>query len=216
MRTLFLLLLLANLTLFGYIQLDNMSVGEGVRLHQQLQPDKIRVLTPQQVAALGPEKAASLADVCAEWGPFNEIDRVRALADLEPLGLGRLVSTRRSEPPASFWVFIAPFTSRASAERRVADLKSQGVTDVSVVDSGNQRFAISLGVFRTEDGANALAADLVRRGFANVRAGPRPQPGNLASLVIRDPPATAIARLKDLQAGYAGAEVRIGSCEKTS
>ena len=216
MRTLFLLLLLANLTLFGYIKLDNMSVGEGVRLHQQLQPEKIRVLTPQQVAALGPEKAASLADVCAEWGPFNETDRVRALADLEPLGLGRLVSTRRTEAPTSFWVFIAPFTSRASAERRVADLKSQGVNDVSVVDSGNQRFAISLGVFRSEDAANALAADLVRRGFANVRAGPRPQPGNVALLVIRDPPATAIARLKDLQAGYAGAEVRIGNCEKTS
>ena len=216
MRTLFLLLLLANLTLFGYIQLDNMSVGEGVRLHQQLQPEKIRVLTPQQVAALGPEKTASLADVCAEWGPFSDTDRVRALADLEPLGLGRLVSTRRVDAPASFWVYIAPFTSRASAERRVADLRAQGVTDVSVVDTGNQRFAISLGVFRTEDAANGLAADLVRRGFANVRSGPRPQPGNLSSVVIRDPPAAAIARLKDLQAGYAGADVRIGNCEKTS
>ena len=95
MRTLFFLLLLANLTLFGYIALDNMSSGEGVRLQQQLQPEKIRVLTPQQVAALGPEKTASLADVCAEWGPFTDTERVRALADLEPLGLGRLVTSRK-------------------------------------------------------------------------------------------------------------------------
>lgn len=216
MRTLFLLLLLANFTLFGYIQLDNMSTGEGVRLHQQLQPENIRVLTPQQVAALGPEKTASLADVCAEWGPFSENDRVRALADLEPLGLGRLISTKRLDSPTSFWVYIAPFSSRIAAERGVAVLRAQGITDVSVVDSGNGRFAISLGVFRTEDAANGLAADLVGRGITNVRAGPRPQPGNVATLVIRDPPAAAIARLKDLQSGYAGADVRIGNCDKTS
>ena len=216
MRTLFLLLLLANLTLFGYIQLDKMSTGEGVRLREQLQPDKVRVLTPQQVAALGPEKTASLADVCAEWGPLNDTDRVRALADLEPLGLGRLVSTRRVDAPAGYWVYIAPFGSRSAAERRVAELRAQGISDISVVDTGNQRFAISLGVFRAEDPANGLAADLVRRGFANVRSGPRPQPGAVSTVVIRDPPAAAIARLKDLQRAYPGADVRIGNCDRTS
>ena len=79
MRTLFFLLLLANLTLFGFIKLDSMSAGEGVRLAQQVQPDKIKLLTPQQVAALGPSKAAALANVCLEWGPFGEIERARAL-----------------------------------------------------------------------------------------------------------------------------------------
>ena len=148
MRTLFFLLLLANLTLFGYITLDNMNGGEGVRLHQQLQPEKIRVLTPQQVAALGPEKTASLADVCAEWGPFTDTERVRALADLEPLGLGRLITSKKLE---------------ASSARVTA-----------------------------------------RQG-----------PGSLTSLVIRDPPSNAIGRLKELQAAYPSAEVRIGTCDKT-
>ena len=75
MRTLVLLLLLANLTLFAYIKLDSLSTGEGVRLSQQVQPDKITLLTPQQVAALGPAKMSALADVCVEWGPLTEGDK---------------------------------------------------------------------------------------------------------------------------------------------
>jgi len=54
MRTLVFLLLLANLTLFAYTRLDSAGGGEGVRLTQQVQPDKIKLLTPQEVAALGP------------------------------------------------------------------------------------------------------------------------------------------------------------------
>ena len=50
MRTLVFLLLLANLTLLGYTKLDSLGTGEGVRLAQQVQPDKIVLLSPQQVA----------------------------------------------------------------------------------------------------------------------------------------------------------------------
>ena len=67
MRTVVLLLLLANLSLFTYIKLDNLGGGEAVRLNEQVRPDQIRILSPQQVAALVPAKVASLADVCLEW-----------------------------------------------------------------------------------------------------------------------------------------------------
>ena len=95
MRTVLVLLLLANLTLFAYTRLDGGSSGEAVRLSEQVQPDKIKLLTPQEVAALGPAKVASLADVCVEWGPFSDAERAKVLADLEPLGIGKLTSTRR-------------------------------------------------------------------------------------------------------------------------
>src|SRR5437762_12998274 len=88
-------LVIANLTLFFYTRLDNASRGESARLKQQIQPDKIKLLTPPQVAALGPAKMAALADVCIEWGPFSEVERAKAMADLEPLQLGRLLSQRR-------------------------------------------------------------------------------------------------------------------------
>jgi hypothetical protein len=94
MRTVVLLLLLANLTFFGFARLDSGSTGE---TSQQLQPEKIKLLTPQQVAALGPDKAAALPDVCVDWGPFADADRARALTDLEPLALGRLLTQRRAD-----------------------------------------------------------------------------------------------------------------------
>ena len=85
MRIVIVLLLLANLTLYLYTRLDT-GGGEAMLLQDQVQPDKIKLLTPQQVAALGPAKVAALADVCVEWGPFSDVDRTRALAELEPLG----------------------------------------------------------------------------------------------------------------------------------
>src|SRR3954463_15374153 len=97
MRMLVYLLLLANVTFFAYSKLDAMGSGEGVRLSQQVQPEKIKLLSSQQVAALGPAKVASLADVCAEWGPFNEDDRFRALAGLQSLDLARLLSQKKVE-----------------------------------------------------------------------------------------------------------------------
>src|SRR3982074_1824956 len=103
MRTLVFLLLLANLTLFGYIKLDSVGAGEGVRLSQQIQPEKIKLLTTQQVAALGPAKVASLADVCVEWGPMSEADRVRAQTRLEPLELGKLGTPNKVEMNAYYW-----------------------------------------------------------------------------------------------------------------
>ena len=99
MRTLVILLLLANLTLFAYTRLDSAG-GEGVRLREQVRPDKIKLLSPQEVAALGPASAASLADVCLEWGPFADADRARALAELDSLGLSKLVSQKRVETGA--------------------------------------------------------------------------------------------------------------------
>jgi len=216
MRTLFFLLLLANLTLFGFIKLDNMTGGEAVRLAQQVQPDKIKLLTPQQVAALGPAKVAALADVCVEWGPFSEAERVRAQSSIEPLDLGKLITQKKIEVIANYWLFLPPAATKAAADRRVDELKAQGVREASVVDSGAQRLAISLGAFRTEEAAQARMNTLKGQGVTNIKVGQRTQSVQQTALVVRDPPAPIVVRLKELQGGFPGTEVKIGTCEKTS
>ena len=204
MRTVVVLLLLANLALAGYIWLDSASGGEGVRLKQQVRPDAIKLLSPQEVAALGPAKAAALADVCLEWGPFGEVERVRALADVEPLALGKLLSQRRVESATGYWVYLPPFANKAAADKRAGELRSAGIKDVFVIDGGAQRFALSLGVFRTEDAANAHLADLARQGVTGAKTGPRQQVVVQTMLVIRDPQQPVIARLRDLAPAYPG------------
>ena len=214
MRTLVFLLLLANLTLFGYIRLDSAGGGEGVRLSQQLQPDKIKLLTPQQVAALGPAKVASLADVCVEWGPMSDADRARAQTRLEPLDLGKLVTQRKVEVIANYWVFIPPLANKAAVDKRVAELKTQDVRDILPVELGPQRLAISLGVFRTEEAAQARLEALKAQGVKTAKVGSRAQSVQQTVLVVRDPPAQAMARLKEMQSDFQGSEIRVGSCER--
>ena len=214
MRTVVIFLLLANLTFFAFTRLDATSEGEAVRLVEQVQPEKIKLLTPQQVAALGPAKVAALADVCLEFGPLTEADRTRALADLESLALGKLLTQKRIETTTSFWVYLPPAPSRAEADRRVADLRIRGLGDVAVVDAGPQRNAVSLGLFQTEDAANSRLAEALKLGAANAKVGPRQQVIANTMLVIRDPQAQVVARLRDLMSAYPGTEAKVGNCDK--
>ena len=216
MRILVFLLLLANATLFLYIELDNVGGGEAARLNQQVQPDKIKLLTPQQVAALGPAKIAALADVCVEWGPLSETDRARAETGLAALQLGRLLSQKKIEAVANYWVFLPPLANKPAVDKRVGELKAQGIKDVAAVDSGPQRYAISLGVFRTEEAAQTRLVSLQEQGITTAKLGQRAQAVQQLALVVRDPPAAVIVRLKELQADFSGSQIKIGSCDQTT
>ena len=213
MRTAVLLLILANVILFGYARLDRAAQSEAGRLAAQVQPDRIRVLTSQQVAALAPGKVAALADVCVEWGPFSDADRVRAQADIEPLQIGRLVSQRPvTAADSMWWVNTGPVASRAAADKRAAELRLLAIDDLSVVDSGKGQFTVSLGMFRTEAAANARVEALATRGVAGTRAEPRQTGVAQSMLVVRDPPQPAVARMQELQSQYPGSDIKVGSC----
>jgi len=216
MRTAVLLLLLANLAFFAFSHVGGSDGGEAARLKQQVRPELIKLMTPPQVAALGPAKMAALADVCIEWGPFSDTDRSKALADLDSLQLGRLLSQRRVDLDSTYWVNVGPFTSRGAADRRLTELRSQGVSDVSTVDIGRGQYAVSLGVYRTEQAANTRADALGRQGITGARVEPRQQLFTQTMLVVRDPQQPVVARIRDLQPQYSGSDLRIGACPSTS
>jgi len=208
--------LLANLTLFLYTKLDSLGSGEAVRLSQQVQPDKITLLAPQQVAALGPAKVATLADVCVEWGPLSDGDKARALASLEPLDLARLISQKKVEVVTNYWVFIPPAANRPAADRRMAELRDNGVKDLLLIDNGPQRFAVALGAFQNEAAAQARLDALQAQGVKTAKVGARAQAVTQTDLVVRDPPAPAVTRLKELQAAFPGTDIKIGTCDKAA
>ncbi|MEO6565710.1 MAG: SPOR domain-containing protein [Casimicrobiaceae bacterium] len=215
MRIVLILLLLANLTLYAYTRLDSGS-SEAVLLQDQIQPDKIKLLSPQQVAALGPAKVAALADVCIEWGPLADPERTRALADVEPLALGRLLTQKRVEFDSGYWVTVGPFSNRGTAETRVTEFRRQGAKDLAIADAGRGQFAVSFGTFRTEAAAVARADELAALGINVAKVQPRGAAITQTLLVIRDPQQPVVARLKDLQAQYPGTEVKVGACERTT
>ena len=214
MRIVVYLLLLANLTFFIFTKLDG-GGGEGLRLTQQVQPEKIKLLTPQEVAALGPAKVASLADVCVEFGPLSDADRAKALTDLEPLGLGKLLSQRRMDIENTFWTSLGPFPNRNAADARVAELKKQNVKDMSVVDAGRGQFAVSFGVYRTEQAAVSRAEELAALGVKLAKVQPRQQTLTQTMLVVRDPQQPVVVKLKDMLTQYPGTDVKVGTCAQS-
>jgi hypothetical protein len=214
MRVILILLLLANAALFALTRLDKVAAGEPQRLAEQVQPDKIKLLTAREVAQLNPAKTAALADVCVEWGPLSDAEQRRALAEIAPLNLGTLLSQRRVESEA-FLVALNGFASRAAAERRAGELRARGVADVAVVERGGNAL-LSLGVFRTEQAANGRADALAQAGITGTRVSPRTGGVVQTLIVVRDPPQPAMARLRELAPAYPGTEIRVGACERAS
>lgn len=185
MRALFLLLVLANIAFFawsGYFAPSDAAI-DTAPLARQIDPDKLRVLRPgeqpaaSKPAAMQPKApAATAAEVasCLEWGSFTLTDTPKAEKALEALSLGSRLSQRRTEELAAWWVFIPPQANRQAAAKKAAELKSLGVDDYFVVgEEGPFRWAVSLGVFRTEDAAKARYAALRSLGVRSAQLGPR-------------------------------------------
>jgi len=216
MRTVLVLLLLANITLFAYTRLDSFGGGEPARIAEQVDPAKIKILSAREVAALGPAKVASLADVCLEWGPLSDAERARALGELAPLNLGTLLTQRRVDLEGAWSPSLGPFATRPQAERRLADARTKGVADAAIADNGKGAFVVVFGVFRTEALAAVRSEALVQAGVAGARPAQRAQPVAGSMLVVRDPSQPVVNRMKELQSAYPGTDLRVGTCEQKS
>ncbi|HVC11730.1 MAG TPA: SPOR domain-containing protein [Burkholderiales bacterium] len=243
MRALFLLLLLANLAFFAWSRyLAPHPVGTDPRpLAQQIDPGALRILTPAALAAMAPSKpkpasaaaagaptaapaapaattpATALAAplVCMEWGAVPPGDATRAAQALAPLGLGSRLSQRTASGAQSWWVFIPPQPSLQGAQRKAAELKALGVDDYFIVqDQGPERWAISLGVFRSEAAAQARLEALRAKKVHSAQAGPRASQGEQLWYVVSEVDPTLRARLQQIAQDFPGTELR--ECESAA
>ena len=191
MRVLFLLLVLANVAFFGWARLvaPGGAGADPAPLGRQIAPEKLRVVRPEDLARLPAGKtiiattppSASTPPApplkCLEWGPFGPAEAARAEAALAPLALGERLAQRKGEEPAAWWVFIPPAgngNARQAALRKAGELKKLGVNDYFIVqEEGSNRWSVSLGVFRSEEAAQARLAALRDLGVRSARVGPR-------------------------------------------
>ena len=136
-------------------------------------------------------------------------DAPRAEQALESLGLGARVAQRRSEEQAGWWVFIPPQVNRQSALRKAAELKELGVEDYFVVqEDGAYRWALSLGVFRTEEAAQARLAVVRGQGVRTARVGARETVVPKVWLQVKGVDAPLQLRLKEIARQVEGSELK--------
>ena len=235
MRALFLLLVLANMIFFAwwrYFAPTDAAI-DTTPLARQIDADKLRVLrpgeqpapasksasaSPQAPAPLAapqpvpqPAPAAALAELasCMEWGSFTLTDAPKAEKALEGLSLGSRLSQRRTEELAAWWVFIPPQPNRQTAAKKAAELKSLGVDDYFVVgEDGPFRWAVSLGVFRTEDAARARLSALRSRGVRSAQIGPRETMVPKVWLQVKGVEPALKSSLEEIARSVEGSELR--------
>ena len=177
MRSLFFLLVLANLLFYawhaGYIGPGDTQKGEAERLTMQITPEKIRLLSADEVKKIA-DAGRARNNVCFDWGTFPAQEAEKAGEALATLNLGSRLQTRTVEETAGWWVFLPPQGSKPNADKKVDELKALGVSDFFIVqEDGANKFAVSLGVFRTEDAAKNYLAAVTAKGVKTARSGER-------------------------------------------
>ena len=215
MRALFLLLLLANLAFYAWSRYGAPADAlDPVPAARPIEPDKLKLVAPaalpQSVAVKKPAVApAAVASACIEWGSFTLADAPRAEKALEPLALGPRLAQRRTEETAAWWVFMPPQGNRQAAVRKAAELKGLGVEEYFIVqEEGEYRWALSLGVFRSEEAAQARLAALRAQGVRTARVGPRETGVPKIWLQVKSVDAPLQARLKEIARQIDGSELR--------
>jgi hypothetical protein len=219
-RAFFLLLVLANLGFFAWSAFlaPEETTSDPRPMRSQIDPARIRVLaspagTPQAVPAAKPKPATDAASAipaaCMEWGSFTIADTPAAEKALEPLALGAKFSLRRAEELAGWWVYMPPQGSRQAAQKKTLELKGMGVDDWFIVnDEGKWRFAVSLGVFRTEEAAKNHLEALKAKGVRTAQAGERELQVPKNWLQVRGADAALLSRWREIAANYPATEIR--------
>jgi hypothetical protein len=212
MRALFLLMVLANLAFLVWARYLSPPDGDPRPLERQIEPEKLGVIPAAEVAKLPPAQkkpvpAPPLA--CVEWGSFAPADVPRAEKLLEPLALGARLAQRRADEVAGWWVHIPPQQTRQAAISKASELKGFGVQDYFIVtEEGPYRWAVSLGVFRTEEAAQAHLALLRGQGVRSARVASRETVVPKVWLQVKSVDPALEARLKELTSRVEATELK--------
>lgn len=221
-------LLAVNAALFAYGQgyLGHFSGNERepARLRNQLNASQLTIIPAEraghaqapadEASASAEDKAAPQPLACVEIGSFVIADARRFEARLAELNLGDRQS-RRNLPGteiSSYIVNIPPTGSKEAADRKAAELRGLGVTNYFIMsDNSPMRWAISLGVFKTETAAQNQLAALVKQGVRSARVTPRMSGSKLLAFQFREVDAELQANLEKIRADFPN--TRTQSCK---
>ncbi len=218
MRLLFLLLLIANLGFFVYHHfLDEPTDAAAQIAALQVNPEKIRMAAAAGSAVAATPSVAAAPAACVEWGAFTGPDVARADGALAALALPADVLQRRVADIDGYWVHMPVMKTKAEVDRKLTELKGLGIADFYLVqDAGPWRNAVSLGLFKSEDAANAELERLRQRGVRSAMVTRREKFLKQVSFYVREPSATTIARITELQRDFPVAELKAVNCPVVS
>lgn len=180
MKILVAILLLANLSVFvwhfrwseadqpGHVQVSaggDPATWLVLAREQPSRPASPPVVTAAVVAPSDDEDLTVDAPLCYSLGPFERRgDLARVQEYLAGLNIPAERRVSKDNSRQGFWVYLPPAGSQ-EARDTLARLKQEGVTDYFRVATGEQKDAISLGVFSRSDLAQRRLRAMRKQGF---------------------------------------------------
>ena len=174
LRFLVLVLLLANGAYFAWSQgflrtqgLGPLQESEPQRLAQQIQPEAVRILSPEETRR-GRASAPADAPSCLQTGVLDEAHaaQVRAVAtDVLPQGSWSLDP---AVVPARWILYMGKYPDEQAVEKKKAELRNRRVS-FQALDNAALEPGLSLGSFASEAAANEALGELALRGIRTAR-----------------------------------------------
>lgn len=173
-------------------------------------------VSPANKAAKPAASGKPAPSVCLEWGDFSGADLKRATDFLSTLQLGEKVSQRQVQYDKGYWVYIPPLKSKAAANRKVTQLKKLGIKEYFIVqDAGAFRYAISLGVFKTQEAARNYLGELKAKGLSAAKVGERASKLKTTMFLLNGTDKSVAAKLAAAKKDFPGSELKNVPCALT-
>lgn len=161
MRVLFAILLLANLGLLALYPLPRTAADAGV-----VPPPS----APRLRLADEAQPSLHAAQECYSLAPTEDRPRIEAARrQLWAFGYNAHLSSNSQRALVGYWVYLPPASDRSRAEQVGRSLEEVGVTDYVLVLGAHRANAISLGLYRREENADARVAQVRALGFDPIK-----------------------------------------------
>jgi cell division septation protein DedD len=227
LKFLFWFLLCINGVLFaygrGYLGNFKGNEREPARMKGQVNADKLMLVpaakatqekpadAPPQPLPPEPVAAAPALIACIEIGSLNAQEARRFDNRIAALGLPQQPVRQNvtTTEVGSYMVHVPPHASREAADRKADELKNLGVTNYYVIpDNTPMKWAISLGVFKSENAAKTLLAALNKQGVQGARISGRGTQVVRVNYRFRDIDAATGQKLDRIAATFPGQRAR--------
>jgi hypothetical protein len=219
----------------GYLGSARDEEHEPARLKNQLEPARVKLMSAEQAQAMvasspaaAPAAAASAASpaapspaaasdaapqvlACTEVGPLSAADEKRFETRIARLGLGerQTHTTVPFQEVTSRLVYIPSQGSTEAADRKVAELRALGVTNLFIISGDSPyKWGISLGLFKSEASAQTMLAALSKQGVRSARIAPRGPIANRTVYQFRGIDGATRARIVEIADRYESADVK--------
>lgn len=241
MKKLVWLLVLINVGLLAYFNKELILPSAPKAALLAIHPEKISILTQQQIDALPKNDAAvttanstatspptvdaattanatpaptpaPVKTTCYEWGVFSAANLTGAQTAVSNLSIQTTVKEQSSLEAKRFWIYKQPLKSVEAAQAKALELKALGIQDLYIVQDARWRNAISFGVFEDEQLATKLLNELKAKGVKDVVKALRNQGKGHASLQFNKLTETEVIELKKLKPEFPEADLKEVAC----